>query len=450
MVTSNLYGPLRQPLPLAAAYNSTQTNILIDHDFHPRLTDYGLITTVLDPDTVYSNVVSPYAIQYVAPELLNPPGFDLKDSTPTKKSDVYGFGMVMYQVSNTYFISGTANKYSIQVITEQKPFSGTRAGAIICKIVTGERPGRPLGPNEWLSDSVWDFISRCWSPSLDDRPDVKFTMNALNDAADVVDIRHGKLRTTTNDQGKQTSRQAPGASCGSYHKQTLTVVINSILEDPRDSVSIHYQNTPGLQGDEERAKKYLPSVDASSGTNAAFAEVQLRGFRMWHDSTGSHRHDAALVDDKAGAVHLSSADGALLEIPKDKLSPEDLNYLRSIDADKKAKSKVSPHLSHLLVHPLIQFGTGFHVRYVPNHSVNCIPSYSNRYQTIGYCAEAIERTAARQMTDALCQVRVYSMPCLSGEEHYWMALTPSLSLHPQGAINVTIYSTESRILYDYT
>jgi serine/threonine protein kinase len=255
-VTSNLYGPLHQPFPLAAAYDSTQTNILIDRDFHPRLTDYGLVTTILDPDTVYSNVVFPYAIQCVAPELLNPPGFGLKDSTPTKKSDVYGFGMVMYQVSNTYFISGTANKCSIQVITEQKPFSGTRAGAIICKIVTGERPGRPPGPNEWLSDNVWDFISRCWSPSLDGRPNVKFVMNALNDAADAVDIRHGKLRTTTNGQGKQTSRQVPGASRRSYHKQTLTFVINSILEDSRDSVSIHYQNTPRLQGDEEGTKKY--------------------------------------------------------------------------------------------------------------------------------------------------------------------------------------------------
>jgi hypothetical protein len=59
------------------------------------------------------------------------------------------------------------------------------------------------------------------------------------------------------------------------------------------------------------------------------------------------------VDNKAGIVHLSSSDGTLLEIPEDKLSPEDLNYLRSIDADKKAKHKVIPHLFHFLVHPLI-------------------------------------------------------------------------------------------------
>jgi hypothetical protein len=75
------------------------------------------------------------------------------------------------------------------VITGQEPFPGTRVGAIICKIVTGERPTRPPGPNEWLSDDTWSFISGCWSPPWDGRPDVDFVMNGLNHTADVVDVR---------------------------------------------------------------------------------------------------------------------------------------------------------------------------------------------------------------------------------------------------------------------
>jgi hypothetical protein len=35
----------------------------------------------------------------MAPELLNPSGFDMKNSNPTKKSDIYAFGVVTYQVS---------------------------------------------------------------------------------------------------------------------------------------------------------------------------------------------------------------------------------------------------------------------------------------------------------------------------------------------------------------
>ena len=44
----------------------------------------------------------------MAPELLDPSGFGLKNSNPTKKSDIYAFGVVIYQVSNPCFISSTA------------------------------------------------------------------------------------------------------------------------------------------------------------------------------------------------------------------------------------------------------------------------------------------------------------------------------------------------------
>ena len=150
----------------------------------------------------------------MAPELLNPSGFGLKNSNPTKKSDIYAFGVVTYQVSTSGFISGTVTKDSVQSITGQQPFPGAKDGVIIYNVVTGERPGRPAGPNEWLSDDVWNFISRCWSPSRDGRPDVDFAMNALNDAADAVEVRRRKLYATTSDQGKRTSRRVSGASYG--------------------------------------------------------------------------------------------------------------------------------------------------------------------------------------------------------------------------------------------
>ena len=105
-------------------------------------------------------------------------------------------------------------KDSVQSITGQQPFPGAKDGVIIYNVVTGERPGRPAGPNEWLSDDVWNFISRCWSPSRDGRPDVDFAMNALNDAADAVEVRRRKLYATTSDQGKRTSRRVSGASYG--------------------------------------------------------------------------------------------------------------------------------------------------------------------------------------------------------------------------------------------
>jgi len=161
----------------------------------------------VDPGSTTSPSVG--TVRYMAPELLNPSGFGLKNSNPTKKSDIYAFGVVTYQVSDTASF-GHRDLSSIQVITEQQPFPGAKDGVIIYNVVIGERPARPPGPNEWLSDDVWNFISRCWSPSWDGRPDVEFAMNALNDAADAVEVKRRKLYASTNDPGRRTSRRVSG------------------------------------------------------------------------------------------------------------------------------------------------------------------------------------------------------------------------------------------------
>jgi len=56
------------------------------------------INTV-DPGGMTSPSVG--TVRYMAPELLNHFGFGLENSNPTKKSDIYAFGVVTYQVSNT-------------------------------------------------------------------------------------------------------------------------------------------------------------------------------------------------------------------------------------------------------------------------------------------------------------------------------------------------------------
>lgn len=64
-------------------------------------------------------------------------------------------------------------------------------------------------------------------------------------------------------------------------------------------------------------------------------EEQLeRELRIWRDSTGLHRQEAALLSYKEGIVHLSSSDGSLVVIPEDQLSQDDLNYLESQNVHK--------------------------------------------------------------------------------------------------------------------
>ena len=52
-------------------------------------------------------------VRYMAPELLNPSGFNLKNSNPTKKSDIYAFGVVTYRVIDRCFISCPTAKCDI-------------------------------------------------------------------------------------------------------------------------------------------------------------------------------------------------------------------------------------------------------------------------------------------------------------------------------------------------
>ena len=96
---------------------------------------------------------------------------------------------------------------------------------------------------------------------------------------------------------------------------------------------------------EERYNLTVPSVGVGFCTDHTFVGWRPRQFRVWHDSTGLHRQDAAIVDYEAGIVHLSSSDGTLLEIPEGKLSPEDLTYVRSQDVYKKGKPKVNCYFS---------------------------------------------------------------------------------------------------------
>ena len=173
------------------------------------------MTIVSDPNAVDpGSTTSPSVgtIRYMAPELLNPSAFGMKNNYPTERSDIYSFGVVTFQVSIACRISPMIINTSAQVVTGEQPFSGVREDAIAHKVVGGERPTRPPGPSEWLSDDVWNFISSCLSSSLDSRPDLDSAVDLLDDAADAVEAgREGSC--AASGQGKRTSY---GGSSASY------------------------------------------------------------------------------------------------------------------------------------------------------------------------------------------------------------------------------------------
>ena len=99
----------------------------------------------------------------MSPELLDPEAFGLKISCPTKESDCYALGMVIYEV-----LSG------------RPPFTQYEGTVVILKVMGGERPERPRGTQaEWFTDDLWGMLELCWKPQPYDRPSLKAMLGRL-------------------------------------------------------------------------------------------------------------------------------------------------------------------------------------------------------------------------------------------------------------------------------
>ena len=90
----------------------------------------------------------------MSPELLDPSRFGFLDGQATKESDCYALGMLI-----------------LEVLTGQPPFPHYNPSTVVRKVVNGERPERPQGPEAvWFTDDLWGMLKQCWSPKPKVRP----------------------------------------------------------------------------------------------------------------------------------------------------------------------------------------------------------------------------------------------------------------------------------------
>ena len=99
----------------------------------------------------------------MSPERINPEQFGSKDSRPTKESDCYALGMVIYEV-----LSG------------KLPFESYKSFVVAQKVTEGERPVR-LGGMEgvWFTDDLWGMLTQCWEPQPKNRPGIEAVLECL-------------------------------------------------------------------------------------------------------------------------------------------------------------------------------------------------------------------------------------------------------------------------------
>ena len=138
---------------------------MVDKDGNARLADFGLLTIVSDsthPETTTTSAGSG-TTRWMSPELLDPKQFGFKNGRPTKESDCYALGMVV-----------------LEVLTGQAPFLGYNTLVLGSKIVDGQRPDRPQGPEAvWFADDLWGLLKQCWSSEPKLRPTVESVLERL-------------------------------------------------------------------------------------------------------------------------------------------------------------------------------------------------------------------------------------------------------------------------------
>ncbi|TPX61153.1 hypothetical protein PhCBS80983_g01266 [Powellomyces hirtus] len=127
-------------------------NILVDGAGTPKLADFGFSTlkssslstnTTSTIRTLSGHTLPGGTIRWCAPELLS-------GASSTFGSDIYAFGMVMYEV-----LSGG-----------DLPFSTITSELVVMKqALSGARPERPPG----VADAVWEVVGWCWRQDTGER-----------------------------------------------------------------------------------------------------------------------------------------------------------------------------------------------------------------------------------------------------------------------------------------
>jgi serine/threonine protein kinase len=154
---------------LSDGFYPLKADILIDRTGHACLADFNLVTIAPDATGVRSSntFAAGGSFRWMSPELLSPERFNLIDNRPTKSSNCYALGMVIYEV-----LSGRA------------PFFHCHGSAVISRMLDGERPVRPRGVGGRLfTDEIWNLLERCWKCLPEDRPRVEEVLQFLEEAS---------------------------------------------------------------------------------------------------------------------------------------------------------------------------------------------------------------------------------------------------------------------------
>ena len=110
--------------------------------------------------------------RWMSPELFDANQSDPEGTRPTRQSDCYALGMVIYEV-----LSG------------QVPFASFHYCIAVRKIIEGERPRRPGGlEGMQFTDDLWRMLNQCWAAQPQRRPNVRDILECLGRVSVALEV----------------------------------------------------------------------------------------------------------------------------------------------------------------------------------------------------------------------------------------------------------------------
>ncbi|KAJ7207646.1 kinase-like domain-containing protein, partial [Mycena pura] len=146
-------------------------NILITHDWHACLADFGL-ARFSDATVATHTSHCAGSIRWMAPELIHPDCFNMQ-FLRTPASDVYAFGCVCLVLI-----------LRICSYTGRPPFIGLSETAAMLQAIRGGRSDRPTQEEQAMTAALWQFVNECWEQTSASRPSSKIVVERLNPKVD--------------------------------------------------------------------------------------------------------------------------------------------------------------------------------------------------------------------------------------------------------------------------
>ena len=141
----------------------SQTNILIKNGASPQACISDFSSSAITPTMSFAtpNSVDGHkgTRSHMAPELLLPTKFGRLNGQVSKQTDVYAFGVVVYEV-----------------LVGHTPFSDEGRGTveIATLIIEGKRASKPGKADDiGFGEGTWELVQRCWHEDQDKRPTVE-------------------------------------------------------------------------------------------------------------------------------------------------------------------------------------------------------------------------------------------------------------------------------------